>query len=211
MDRVIAIDGTAAAGKGVLSRFIAHEYGFCYLETGLIYRAVAKHILDKDISLDDEIAAKEVAKNVVLSNLDKTELSSHEISEAAARIAAMPSVRQELIEVQRSFARTSLGAVIDGRDIGTVIVPDAVIKFYVTASLNVRAQRRYHEMIANGDHIDYDTVLEGLRKRDDQDKKRVCCPLVQDKDAYFFDTTEMSVDVMCKVAKGLIDTKLYSG
>ncbi|MBY7649015.1 MAG: (d)CMP kinase [Candidatus Liberibacter europaeus] len=211
MGIVVAIDGTAAAGKGVLSRFIAHEYGFHYLDTGLIYRAVAQNVLDEGIPLDNELEIAKMAGKIVLSQLDKANLSSYEVARVASEISAIPSVRHELIEVQRSFSKLEPGAVLDGRDIGTVICPDAIVKFYVTASLNVRALRRHKEMVADGEQVDYDFVRESLKKRDYQDKNRVCCPLIQDASAYFFDTSSMSISVMCKVAKGLIDTRLHSG
>ncbi|KGB27903.1 cytidylate kinase [Candidatus Liberibacter solanacearum] len=212
MGVVIAIDGTAAAGKGVLSRFIAREYGFHCLDTGLIYRAVAANILDANISLDDEVEMVKVAQNIVLSYLnDKVQFSSHAISKVASHVATISSVRHALIDIQRSFAQKEPGVVLDGRDIGTVVCPNARVKFYVTASLNVRARRRYNEMLACGEEGNYIKVLEDLQKRDTKDKERDCCPLVQAKDAYFFDTSVMSIGTMCKVAKGLVDTKLYSG
>ncbi|WP_202284181.1 (d)CMP kinase [Candidatus Liberibacter asiaticus] len=205
---IIAIDGTAAAGKGVLSRFIALEYGFHYLDTGLIYRAVAKNILDAGISLNDEKMAIKIAQNIVLSNLDKAQLSSNAIANVASQVASIDSVRDALIDIQRSFAQNKLGVILDGRDIGTIIFPDARIKFYVTASLDIRARRRYNEMVSRGEKVDYVKILEDLRNRDNQDRNRSYCPLVRDKDAYFFDTSEMDIGTMCKVAKGLIDTKL---
>ncbi|WP_354688085.1 (d)CMP kinase [Candidatus Liberibacter africanus] len=208
---IIAVDGTAAAGKGVLSRFISLEYGFHYLETGLIYRAVAKKILDAGISLNDAGAATKIAQNIVLSDLDKKQLSSHAIANAASDLASLASVRNALINFQRSFAQKNPGVILDGRDIGTNVCPNAQVKFYVTASLEVRARRRYNEMISNGEKINYTKVLEDLRKRDNQDKNRNYCPLIRDKDAYFFDTSEMNIIAMCKVAKGLIDTRLCNG
>ncbi|MBA5723769.1 (d)CMP kinase [Candidatus Liberibacter sp.] len=211
MSTVIAVDGTSAAGKGVLSRFIACEYGFHHLDTGLIYRAVAKNILEAGISLEDEFAAEKIARDVDLLALDKMNLSSQEISEAASEIAAIASVRRALMKIQRSFSQQEPGAVLDGRDIGTVICPDAIVKFYVTSSLNVRAQRRYSEMISNGEKVDYAAILDSIRKRDGRDKNRFFCPLVQSKDAILLDTSAMSIDIMCKVAKGLIDTKLCRG
>ncbi|AHA27467.1 (d)CMP kinase [Candidatus Liberibacter americanus] len=210
MGTVVAIDGTASSGKGVLSRFIANEYGFHYLDTGLIYRAVAKGVLDAGISLDDELAIVKIAKNIVISKLDRKKLSLNIIANLASEIAAISSVRSALIEIKRSFSRKEPGAVLDGRDIGTVICPNATVKFYLTASLDIRASRRHKEMLENGEKIDYNNVLESLRSRDEQDKNRICSPLVQDKEAYFFDTSKMSVGVMCEVAKGLIDTKLYN-
>ncbi|MEG8099450.1 (d)CMP kinase [Candidatus Liberibacter brunswickensis] len=207
---VIAVDGTSASGKGVLSRFIANEYEFHYLDTGLIYRAVAKNILNSGISLNDEEAVTKIAQNIMLSDLDKKQLSFHVIANAASQIASFSSVRNALINIQRSFSHKNPGAILDGRDIGTIVCPNANIKFYVTASLEVRAWRRYNEMVSNGEKADYKNVFEDLRKRDNQDKNRKYCPLIRDKDAFFFDTSNMNISTMCKVAKGFVDTKLYS-
>ena len=148
---IIAIDGPAAAGKGTLSRRIAEQYGFHHLDTGLTYRATAKALLDAGLPLDDEAAAEKVAAKVDLAGLDRTILSAHDIGEAASKIAVMPSVRRALVAAQQAFSRKTPGTVIDGRDIGTVVCPDAPVKFYVTASPEVRAWRRYDEVLAIGE------------------------------------------------------------
>ncbi len=145
---VIAIDGPAAAGKGTLSRRIAEAYGFHHLDTGLTYRACAKALLDAGLPLDDERQAAEMALKVDLSGLDRSVLSAHAIGEAASKIAVMPSVRRALVEAQRAFSRRSPGTVLDGRDIGTVVCPDAAVKLYVTASAEVRAKRRFDEIVS---------------------------------------------------------------
>ena len=138
----IAIDGPAAAGKGTLSRLIADAYGFHHLDTGLTYRAVAKALIDARLPLDDEAVAARVAEEIDLSGLDRSVLSAHAIGEAASKIAVMPDVRRALVEAQRNFSRKEPGTVLDGRDIGTVVRPDADVKLYVTASPEVRARRR---------------------------------------------------------------------
>ncbi len=147
---VIAIDGPAAAGKGTLSRRIAEGYGFHHLDTGLTYRACAKALLDAGLPLDDERQAAEMALKVDLSGLDRAVLSAHAIGEAASKIAVMPSVRRALVEAQRAFSRRLPGTVLDGRDIGTVVCPDASVKLYVTASAEVRAKRRFDEIVSGG-------------------------------------------------------------
>ncbi len=150
MSTVIAIDGPAAAGKGTLSRKIAATYGFHPLDTGLTYRATAKALLDAGLPLDDEAVAEEVAREVDLGGLDRDVLSRHEIGEAASKIAVMSPVRKALVEAQRAFSQRSPGTVLDGRDIGTVVCPDALVKLYVTASPEVRAKRRYDEVVGRG-------------------------------------------------------------
>ena len=142
MGFIIAIDGPAASGKGTLARRLAEHLGVRHLDTGLTYRAVGKALIDEDMPLDDEAAAATAAANVDLSGLDRVVLSAHDIGEAASRVAVMPSVRRMLVEKQRAFARKEPGAVLDGRDIGTVVCPDADVKLYVTASAAVRCWPR---------------------------------------------------------------------
>ena len=152
MALVIAIDGPAAAGKGTLARKLAAHYGLPHLDTGLTYRATAKALLDAGKPLDDEAIAAEMAGAIDLSGLDRAVLSAHEIGEAASKVAAMPRVRVALVAAQRRFAETGRGAVLDGRDIGTVVCPDATVKLYVTADAELRARRRYDEIVAGGGH-----------------------------------------------------------
>ncbi|MGN6767943.1 MAG: (d)CMP kinase, partial [Rhizobiaceae bacterium] len=147
---VIAIDGPAASGKGTMARRLAGEYGFVHLDTGLTYRAVAKALLDEGLPLDDGRLAEEYARNVDLSALDRDSLSTHAVGEAASKVAVMPAVRRALVGKQREFSRTPPGAVLDGRDIGTVVCPDADVKLYVTASAEVRAARRTDEIVSRG-------------------------------------------------------------
>ncbi|AGA64104.1 Cytidylate kinase [Liberibacter crescens BT-1] len=208
MNHIIAIDGPAAAGKGVLASLVAEEYGFHRLDTGLVYRAVAKAVLDLGINLDDEVAVVQVIKGIDFSDLNRAVLSTYEIAGAASEIAVKPLVRRELIKIQRVFSLKKPGTVIDGRDIGTVVCPDAVVKLYVTASLKIRAERRHAEMVASGINVDYYTIYESIKQRDKRDKTRLLSPLIQDKGAYFINTTKMNVETMFKVAKRLIDTKL---
>ncbi|PTM97417.1 (d)CMP kinase [Mycoplana dimorpha] len=204
----IAIDGPAAAGKGTLSRQIAEAYGFHHLDTGLTYRATAKALLDRGLPLDDEAVAADVARNLDLSGLDRGVLSAHEIGEAASRIAVMPSVRRALVEAQRAFAARQPGTVLDGRDIGTVVCPDATVKLYVTASADVRARRRYDEIIAAGGRAEYDAIYEDVRRRDERDMGRADSPLRPADNAHLLDTSKMSIEAAFSAAKAIIDAAL---
>jgi len=205
MSFVVAIDGPAASGKGTLARRIAIHYGMPHLDTGLTYRAVAKALLDKALPLDDEAIAADVALNLNLHNMDKTVLSAHAIGEAASKVAVMPAVRRALVEAQRSFANALPSSVLDGRDIGTVVCPQAQIKLFVTASPEVRAQRRFDEIIAKGGTADFDEILADLKKRDERDMNRTDSPLKPAEDAHLLDTSKMSIEAAFLAAKKLID------
>lgn len=208
MTFTIAIDGPAAAGKGTLSRRIAEEYGFHHLDTGLTYRATAKALLDAGLPLDDEAVAEKMARDVELAGLDRSVLSAHAIGEAASKIAVMPAVRRALVEAQRAFSLREPGTVLDGRDIGTVVCPDAPVKLYVTASPEVRAKRRYDEIIGNGQPADYAAIFEDVKKRDERDMGRANSPLRPANDAHLLDTSEMSIEAAFQAAKTLIDAAL---
>ena len=205
---VIAIDGPAAAGKGTLSRRIAEDYGFHHLDTGLTYRACAKALLDAGLPLDDEAQAAEMAAKVDLGGLDRSVLSAHAIGEAASKIAVMPSVRRALVEAQRAFSKRAPGTVLDGRDIGTVVCPDAAVKLYVTASAEVRAKRRFDEIVAGGGEAIFEDVLADVIKRDERDMNRADSPLKPADDAHLIDTTEMGIEAAFQAAKRLIDAAL---
>ncbi len=205
---VIAIDGPAAAGKGTLSRRIAQVYGFHHLDTGLTYRACAKALLDAGLPLDDERQAAEMALKVDLSGLDRSVLSAHAIGEAASKIAVMPAVRRALVEAQRAFSKRAPGTVLDGRDIGTVVCPDAAVKLYVTASAEVRAKRRFDEIVSGGGTAVFEEVLADVIKRDERDMNRADSPLKPADDAHLIDTTEMGIEAAFQAAKRLIDAAL---
>lgn len=205
---VVAIDGPAASGKGTLARRIAIHYGMPHLDTGLTYRAVAKALLDKAFPLNDEAIAADVALNLNLHDMDKAVLSAHTIGEAASKVAVMPAVRRALVEAQRSFANALPSSVLDGRDIGTVVCPQAQIKLFVTASPEVRAQRRFDEIIAKGGTADFDDILADLKKRDERDMNRTDSPLKPAEDAHLLDTSKMSIEAAFLAAKKLIDHAL---
>ena len=194
MTLVIAIDGPAASGKGTLARRLADELGLAHLDTGLSYRAVAKAMLDAGQTLADEDAAVQAANGLDLARLDRTALSVHEIGEAASRVAVMPRLRAALVEAQRRFARTGEGAVLDGRDIGTVVCPDADLKLYVTASPEERARRRHAEMRARGNEQPLADVLADLQRRDERDMGRPDSPLRPAYDAVMLDTTDKTIE-----------------
>lgn len=207
---IIAIDGPAAAGKGTLSRRLAARYGLHHLDTGLTYRATAKALLDRGLPLDDEGLAADVARNLDLSGLDRSVLAVHNVGEAASKVAVMPKVRRALVEAQRNFARTPPGAVLDGRDIGTVVCPDALIKFYVTASPEVRAQRRYEEILGQGGTAELSGILADLKKRDARDSERTDSPLKPAPDAHLLDTSEMGIEAAFEAARVLVDAALQT-
>jgi CMP/dCMP kinase len=208
MSFVIAIDGPAAAGKGTLSRLLAEAYGFHHLDTGLTYRATARALLDGGLSLDDEVLAGQVARDVDLAGLDRAVLAQHRIGEAASRIAVMPAVRRALVDAQRRFAAKDPGTVLDGRDIGTVVCPDAAVKLYVTADASVRARRRVDEINVAGPVADFDTILADIIKRDERDMGRADSPLKPADDAHLLDTSEMSIEAAFEAARRIIDRAL---
>jgi cytidylate kinase len=205
---VIAVDGPAAAGKGTLSRRLAEHYGLNHLDTGLTYRATAKALIDGGLPLDDESVAAQTARTLDLSGLDRSVLSAHEIGEAASKVAVMPDVRQALVQAQREFAKAPSGAVLDGRDIGTVVCPEATIKFYVTASPAVRAKRRFDEITGNGGSADLAAITADIEKRDARDTGRADSPLRPAADAHLLDTTEMGIEAAFEAARRLVDAAL---
>jgi cytidylate kinase len=201
---IIAIDGPAASGKGTLSRRLADHFGLRHLDTGLTYRAVAAALLAKGLPLGDEAIAIEIAHNLDLAQMDKSVLSAHEIGEAASRIAVLGGLRDELVQLQRRFAQTPPGAVLDGRDIGTVVCPDAAVKLFVTASPEARAKRRTDEMVSKGQDAHYAAVLEDLKRRDERDSKRTVAPMRQADDAVLLDTTEMDIETAFQAAVDIV-------
>ena len=205
---VIAVDGPAAAGKGTLSRRLASHFGLRHLDTGLTYRATAKAVLDAGLPLEDEDMAARIAGGLDLADLDRSVLSAHDIGEAASKVAVMPKVRRALVEAQRAFAAIPPGAVLDGRDIGTVVCPDALIKFYVTASPAVRARRRHDEIVGNGGSADLDEIRADIERRDARDAERADSPLRPSPDAHLLDTTEMGIEAAFEAARFLVDRAL---
>ncbi len=201
----IAIDGPAASGKGTLARLIAAHYGLRHLDTGLTYRAVAKALIDAGVSLDDEAAAVKAAETLDLSAMDRAVLSDHAIGEAASKVAVMAGVRRALVAQQQAFAARPPGAILDGRDIGTVVLPHADVKLYVTASPEVRASRRYHEIPARGGTADEAEILADIEQRDARDTGRADSPLKPADDAHLLDTSQMTIETAFAKARAIID------
>jgi cytidylate kinase len=202
----IAIDGPAASGKGTLARRLADYYHLPHLDTGLTYRAVGRALITHGLPLDNVSAAETAARQVDLSSLDREALSAHDIGEAASRVAVFPTVRKILVDKQRAFAAQPRGAVLDGRDIGTVVCPDADVKLYVTASPEVRAHRRLRDIQSRGGHADFQEILADIVRRDERDMGRADSPLAPAPDAHLLDTTEMSIEAAFQAARTVIDT-----
>jgi cytidylate kinase len=197
---IIAIDGPAASGKGTIARRLAKHYGLPHLDTGLMYRAVAKSVLDAGHALDDRAQVIEAAIKLDATRFDETELKSYAVGEAASVVAALPEVRAALFNFQQEFAATPDGAVLDGRDIGTVICPHADVKIFVTASPEERARRRTLELKARGQHVREGEVLADILRRDERDRSRAVAPLRPAPDAYVLDTTGLDIDAAVTAA-----------
>ncbi len=202
---IIAIDGPAASGKGTLARKLAEHLGFHHLDSGLTYRAVSHALLEAGLPLDNEDLAVIVAENLDISNLDRNVLAAHKIGNAASQIAVMGRVRKILVEGQREFAQRKPGAVLDGRDIGTVVCPKAQVKLFVTASPETRARRRFEEILASGGEAEFDAVLADIKQRDERDMSRHDSPLKPAEDAHLLDTTEMSIETAFQTALDLVE------
>jgi len=202
---IIAIDGPAASGKGTLGKRLAAHFGLRHLDTGLIYRAVAKAVLDAGEPLGDVACAGRAARALDPSRFDEKALKSHQVGEAASVVSAIPEVRAALLDFQRDFGRTPPGAVLDGRDIGTVIFPDADIKIFVTATPEVRARRRALELKAAGVPVTEADVLADIRRRDERDTGRAAAPLKRAEDAHLLDTTHLDIDAAFRAAIDIVE------
>ena len=207
MSFIVAIDGPAAAGKGTVSKAVAAHFGFAHLDTGLLYRVVGRVALEKIGPSLDEDAVIALLTEVREADLERDDLRTAAVAQAASKVAAIPEVRSALVDFQRKFAARAGGAVLDGRDIGTVICPDADVKLFVTASAEVRAQRRYQELADRGENTDFDTVLEDVKARDARDSERAVAPLVPADDAISIDTSGMSIKDAISAAIAAVDSK----
>ncbi|MDY6925157.1 MAG: (d)CMP kinase [Pseudomonadota bacterium] len=203
---IIAVDGPAASGKGTIAARLAALYGLPHLDTGLLYRAVGLGLLDQGGSLDDEPAAAAVARALDASHLTDTDrLTDRGAGEAASRVAGYPGVRAALLDFQKAFAARPGGAVLDGRDIGTVIAPDAQAKLFVTATPEVRAARRWKQLTARGEVIPYEDMLADIVRRDQRDAGRGAAPMVQAQDAVLLDTTDMDIETAFDAARRIVE------
>ncbi len=202
---IIAIDGPAASGKGTLGKRLAALYGLRHLDTGLIYRAVACALVDAGHDPNDKSRAIAAAKQLNPAQFDEIKLKSLSIGEAASIVSAIPEVRAALLEFQRKFAATPSGAVLDGRDIGTVVAPKADVKIFVVASPEARAHRRYLELKERGDSINETEILADILKRDERDRSRAAAPLVRAPDAHLLDTTHLDIDAAVRAAIAIVE------
>ena len=201
MPFTIAIDGPAAAGKGTIARAVATHFQCPHLDTGLLYRAVGRKMMDG-------IDAMEAAKTLSENDLARDDLRTADVAQAASQVAVIPEVRSALLDFQRAFAGRPGGAVLDGRDIGTVICPDAHAKLFVTASAEARAKRRFDELIERGQEASLNKVMAQVKERDERDMKRAASPLRPAADAMHLDTTELSIDAAVAKAIAWIEVKL---
>ena len=203
MSFTIAIDGPAAAGKGTISKAVAAHFAMAHLDTGLLYRAVGAQMLQ---GADPLVAAQSLRPE----DLDAANLRSPEVALAASQVGVMAEVRAELLAFQRSFARREGGAVLDGRDIGTVICPKAEVKLFVTASAEVRARRRHQELVAGGTQIDFDQVLADVTTRDTRDAERAEAPMIAAVDAVVIDTSNLTINAAIAVAVSIVQEGIIS-
>jgi cytidylate kinase len=202
---IIAIDGPAASGKGTLARRLAAHYGYHHLDTGVIYRAVAHALITHGLDLRDEAAAARAAQGLDPATFDNPALKSHEVGSAASIVSAIPAVRAALVEFQRQFAAKPPGAVLDGRDIGTVICPNAEVKIFVVADPKVRAHRRTVEALARGEAADEASILADILARDERDQNRAVAPLKPAKDAYLLDNSHLDIEGGVRAAIDIVE------
>jgi cytidylate kinase len=207
----IAIDGPAASGKGTLAKRIAAHYGLACLDTGLLYRAVGRDVLEAGRSLEDEVAAAAAARGLDPDTLDDPGLRLPDMGDAASVVAKFTSVRAALLDFQRDFASQEPGAVLDGRDIATVVLPDADVKIFVTADVEVRARRRHQEQVARGEPVSYERTLETIQDRDARDMGRKDAPLRKADDAVLLDTTRLGIDEALLAALAIVRSKIDGG
>lgn len=204
---IIAVDGTLASGKGTVARGIARTFGLAHLDTGALYRAVAVELLKAGADPGDTEAAADAAKTLDPQRIDQAAIRTAEAGAAASVVAAQPAVRAALFDLQRRFAEQPGGAVLDGRDIGTVVCPDADVKFYIDAEPRVRAERRWRELVASGDTVQLEDIARQLAERDQRDASRETAPLMRAEDAVLLDTTHLSIDATLAEAVRIIQNK----
>ncbi|MFN4225675.1 MAG: (d)CMP kinase [Hyphomonas sp.] len=208
---IIAIDGTTASGKGTIAKRLAAHFGLPHMDTGRLYRAVAVAAMKQGVPLDAAGPLADIARTLDLNDFIEHELRSAEAGKAASVVAAIPSVRQALFELQRAFATRAGGALLDGRDIGTVIAPDADVKLWVDADVRQRGERRWKELTANGDQVTLEQVIEQLKIRDSRDQGRADAPAAMAADAILIDTTDLSIDAAVEKALAAAEAALARG
>ncbi len=202
---IIAIDGTLASGKGTIARRLAGWYGLPHMDTGRLYRATGVAALNKHVDFSDTVALAEVARCLDLNDYSEDELRTGEAGQAASKVAAIPDVRSALLELQRVFAHQPKGAVLDGRDIGTVVCPEADVKLWVDAAVEVRATRRWKELTAKGETLSLDEMIAQVRERDDRDRAREDAPMVAAADSVLIDTSDLTIDAAVDKARAAVE------
>lgn len=208
---IIAIDGTTASGKGTIARRLSGYFGLPYMDTGRLYRAVGVAALKQGVALDAAGPLSDIARTLDLNDFIEHELRSAEAGKAASVVAAIPSVRQALFELQRAFATQAGGALLDGRDIGTVIAPDADVKLWVDADVTQRGVRRWKELIGHGEAVTLESVIEQLKIRDARDQGRTDAPAAMAADAILIDTTDLTIDAAVEKARAAAKAALARG
>jgi cytidylate kinase len=204
---IIAVDGPLASGKGTIARALSAHFGLPYLDTGTLYRATGVAVQDAGISTDDAEACAGIARSLNISAIDENRIRTAEAGAMASRVASIPQVRQALFELQRGFAGQPGGAILDGRDIGTVICPDADVKIYVTADAETRARRRWSELTAKGETLSFEQMLEQTRERDRRDTERADAPMRPADDATLLDTSSLSIDAAVTAAIEIVEKR----
>ena len=202
---IIAIDGTLASGKGTIAKRLSAWYGLAHMDTGRLYRATGVAALKARVDFDDPKALAEVARTLDLNDFEEAELRTGDAGQAASKVAAVPEVRAALLELQRNFAKQPKGAVLDGRDIGTVVCPNADVKLWVDAAVEVRAERRWRELQAKGDTLSLDEMISQLKERDARDKNRADAPMIAAADSVLIDTTHLTIDAAVDKARAAVE------
>ncbi|MEL7056188.1 MAG: (d)CMP kinase [Pseudomonadota bacterium] len=205
---IIAIDGTLASGKGTIARRLAGWYGLPHMDTGRLYRATGVAALHKQVDFSDAAALAGIARCLDLNDYSEGELRTGEAGQAASKVAAIPEVRGALLELQRAFAHQPKGAVLDGRDIGTVVCPEADVKLWVDATVEVRATRRWKELTAKGETLSLDEMIAQVQERDDRDRARKDAPMVAAADSVLIDTSDLTIDAAVDKARAAVEAVL---
>lgn len=202
---IIAIDGTLASGKGTIAKRLSGWYGLAHMDTGRLYRATGVAALNKSADFENSSELAEIARCLDLNDYSEADLRSAEAGQAASKVAAIPAVRAALLELQRAFAHQPKGAVLDGRDIGTVVCPDADVKLWVDARVEIRAERRWKELTAKGETLSLTDMIAQLKERDDRDRNRKDAPMVAAADSVLIDTSDLTIDAAVDKARAAVD------
>ena len=203
---IIAIDGTLASGKGTIAKRLSTWYGLAHMDTGRLYRATGVAASHKNVDFEDPDALAAVARTLDLNDFNEADLRTAEAGQAASKVAAVPEVRAALLDLQRAFAHQPKGAVLDGRDIGTVVCPDADVKLWIDADVEVRATRRWEELTEKGETLSLEDMITQLKERDERDKNRADAPMIAAADSVLIDTTHLTIDAAVDKARAAVET-----